>query len=251
MADSDQSLTARESGNRQPCLDFNSTRLPKYHEAFGNPQVKFSTALKRYVPALKDKNTGQDVAEDSQQLQLLPERSSSATPSSTPRQPFWDEMLSEAMHQLKLKRDEPAGLVGTRHSIRIAAGWPDIVNTLEIARAKYYDYPGFIGFWKKTGHKIADRSTDGKRLLSLLPDSEYTSVIHCVFDAIFDVTIAPFPQSCLVRSEYLTRCRQPREQPKFERKWREPYVKCAKSSQTWNESWRFAPMMMTILFPRL
>jgi len=50
------------------------------------------------------------------------------------------------MAQLSTVRDEPIGLVGTSNSIRVAAGWPEIINTLEIARAIHYNYSGFIGF---------------------------------------------------------------------------------------------------------
>lgn len=183
MAKSNRSLAARESSNRQSCLDFNETRLPKYHEAFANPQVKFDSDLERYVPTPEAGNMGQDAGDDDQ-LQLLPEDSPCSEPA---RRPFWDEMFPQAMAQLAESREEPPKLVGTPNSIRGAAGWPEIVNTLEIARAKHYNYSGFIGFWKKTGHKIGDHATDGKTLLSLLPHSEYTSVIHCVFDVIFDV----------------------------------------------------------------
>ncbi|RYP59351.1 hypothetical protein DL769_008570 [Monosporascus sp. CRB-8-3] len=202
----DKSLAARESSKRQPCLDFNETRLPEYHEAFASPQVRFNTALGRYAPVPKDGNMGQAVADSQQQLQLLPERSTNPS-SNPPRRPFWDEMFPQAMAQLKTIRDEPAGLVDTPNSIRAAAGWPEIVNTLEVARAKYYNYSGFIGFWKKTGHKIADHATDGKTLFSLLPDSEYTSVIHCVFDVIFDAA----KRTAEIREEVEGTLRQMRE----------------------------------------
>ncbi|KAK7418116.1 hypothetical protein QQX98_004091 [Neonectria punicea] len=202
----DKSLAARESNERQACLDFNETRLPEYHEAFANPQVRFNTALGRYAPVPKDGNMGQAVADNQQQLQLLPERST--TPSSNPpRLPFWDEMFPQAMAQLKTIRNEPAGLVRTPNSVRDAAGWPKIVNTLEVARAKYYNYSGFIGFWKKRGHKIADHATDGKTLFSLLPNSEYTSVIHCVFDVIFDAA----KRTAEIREEVEGTLRQMRE----------------------------------------
>lgn len=59
---------------------------------------------------------------------------------------------------------------------------------LEKARANYYDYSGFIGFWKRSAHKVADNVDERKRLLSLLPSTEYSSVIHCVLDIVFDVS---------------------------------------------------------------
>ncbi|KAL7952772.1 hypothetical protein V8C34DRAFT_298612 [Trichoderma compactum] len=200
-----KSFVARESIKRQPCLDFNETRLPEYHEAFANPQVKLNTALGLYAPVLKDGNMGQAVA-DNQMPQLLPERSTSSL-SNPSQQPFWDEMFGQAMAQLKTIRDEPAGLAGTPNSIRAAAGWTEIVITFEIARAKYYNYSGFIGFWKKTGRKIADHANDGRTLLSLLPDSEYTSIIHCVFDIIFDAA----KRTAEIREEVERTLRQMRE----------------------------------------
>ncbi|UKZ74717.1 hypothetical protein TrVFT333_002387 [Trichoderma virens FT-333] len=193
----DRLLAAQELRKIQPCLDFNETRLPEYHEAFANPQVRFNTALGLYAPVLKDGNMSQAVLADNQkQLQLLPEQSTN--PSSNPR---------DAMAKLKSIRDEPVGLVGTPNSIRAAAGWPEIVNTLEVARAKYYNYSGFIGFWKKTGHKFADHANEGKTLFSLLPDSEYTSVIHCVFDVIFDAA----KRTAEIREEVEETLRQMRE----------------------------------------
>lgn len=187
----DKPFAARESIKRQPCLDFIETRLPEYHEAFANPQVKFNTTLGLYAPVLKDGNMSQAVA-DNQMPQLLPEQSTSSL-SNPSQQPFWDEMFGQAMAQLKTIRDEPDGLAGTPNSIRAATGWTEIIITFEIVRAKYYNYSGFIGFWKKTGRKIADHANDGRTLLSLLPDSEYTSIIHCVFDVIFDVITPPPP----------------------------------------------------------
>jgi hypothetical protein len=62
------------------------------------------------------------------------------------------------------------------------------MNNLEKSRANYYNYSGFIGFWKRSAHKMADNVDDGKRLLSLLPNTDYSSVIHCVFDIVFDVS---------------------------------------------------------------
>ena len=241
-----KSLAAREFTQGQPCLDFNETRLPKYHKVFANPQGKFDTSIGRYVPVPKDGTMSQVVADNQQQLQLLPEQSTSPS-SNLPRRPFWDEMLPLAMVQLGAIREEPAGIVSTSNSIRAAAGWPEIVNTLEVARAKYYNYSDFIGFWKKTGRKVADHATDGKTLLSLLPHSEYTSVIHCVFDVIFDVMIPLSSASvCLIQPECLTRCRQPKGQPRFERKSRIPCAECGRTCQMWNASLRSAPTMTTI-----
>ncbi len=58
---------------------------------------------------------------------------------------------------------------------------------LVLARAKYYNYSGFNGFWKRVGHKLGENADDGRTLLSLLPEMEYTSLIHCVLDVVFDV----------------------------------------------------------------
>ncbi|KAF5644914.1 hypothetical protein F52700_2395 [Fusarium sp. NRRL 52700] len=101
-----------------------------------------------------------------------------STTKDSDRRPFWEEMLPEAMEQLKVTRDEPKRLAGTTRSIRDLKGWVDIVNVLEKARANYYDYSGFIGFWKRSAHKMADNVDEGKRLLSLLPNTDYSSVIH-------------------------------------------------------------------------
>ncbi|KAF4967997.1 hypothetical protein FSARC_4558 [Fusarium sarcochroum] len=129
---------------------------------------------------------------------LLPE----TTPSST-RRPFWEEMFHQAMEELQSTRDEPVKLVETSNSIRTATGWVEIVNILEIARAKYYGYSGFIGFWKRAGHKMTDHANDGKMLLSLLPNTEYSSIIHCVFDAA--------KRTAKIREEIETSLRQFRE----------------------------------------
>lgn len=182
---------AQGFSTRQPTLDFIDTRLPEYHAAFANPQVRFNTALGRYAPVRqRAQNSNMAQQADDQQLDLLPEQPPPCGPNPA-RRPFWDEMFPQAMAQLRAVRDEPTGLVGTAYSIRGATGWPVIVNTVEVARAKYYNYSGFIGFWKKAGHKMGDHATDAKTLLSLLPDSEYTSLIHCVFDVIFDACPCP------------------------------------------------------------
>jgi hypothetical protein len=170
---------------RQPCLEFIETRLPIFHEAFANPQVRFNTSLGRYAPIsqfTKGNNT-MDRPEDHELPVLLPE----TTPGSA-RRPFWEEMLPQAMEELKTSRDEPDKLIGTSNSIRAATGWVEMVITLEKARARYYGYSGFIGFWKRTGHKVTDHANDAKRLVSLLPNTEYSSIIHCVFDIIFDAS---------------------------------------------------------------
>ncbi len=172
---------------RQPCLDFIETRLPKYHEAFANKDVRFNSALGRYAPVLPPTPPQDNMGErpEDEKLQVLPETAPPTGPGPV-RRPFWDEMFPQAMAQLGELRDEPPGLVGTIYSIRAAAGWAKIVNTLEAARAKYYNYKGFVGFWRKARHKMADHAEDGKAVLSLLPESDYTSLIHCVFDVIFD-----------------------------------------------------------------
>ncbi|CVL02634.1 uncharacterized protein FMAN_00137 [Fusarium mangiferae] len=134
---------------------------------------------------------------------ILPENASE----DSDRRPFWEEMLPEAMEELKSSRDEPKSLAGTTRSIRGLEGWVDIVNGLEKARANYYDYSGFIGFWKRSAHKMADNVDDGKRLLSLLPNTDYSSVIHCVFDIVFDAA----KRTAKIREEIESSLRQFRE----------------------------------------
>ncbi|KAG4295213.1 hypothetical protein FPRO06_01797 [Fusarium proliferatum] len=134
---------------------------------------------------------------------ILPEDTSE----DSDRRPFWEEMLPEAMEELKSSRDEPKRLAGTTRSIRGLKGWVDIVNVLEKARANYYDYSGFIGFWKRSAHKMADNVDDGKRLLSLLPNTDYSSVIHCVFDIVFDAA----KRTAKIREEIESSLRQFRE----------------------------------------
>jgi hypothetical protein len=232
---------ARKSAAQRRCLEFNETQLPKHHEAFANRNVKFDSALESYVPTFKSEQRGQNEGDDEQEreLDLLP--GSSTTSRSSSQRPFWDVMFPEAMGRLIETRDEPALLSGTQRSIRSAQGWPEIVTTLEIARAEYYDYSGFVGFWKKTRHSITNHANEGKTLLSLLPDSDYTSVIHCVFDLIFDVRIPAFH---LVNT-FLTRYRQPEIQPRFEKKLRTHYETCGKDSQTSSVSLRSVQTMMS------
>lgn len=124
-----------------------------------------------------------DQPEDHELPELLP----ATSPAST-RRPFWEEMLPRAMEKLKTSRDEPERIIGTSNSIRAATGWVEMVDNLEKARARYYGYFGFIGFWRRTGHQVTDSASDAKRLVSLLPNTEYSSIIHCVFDIIFDVS---------------------------------------------------------------
>lgn len=171
---------------RQPCLEFIEERLPEFHEAFANPDVQFSTARGRFEPMThnQDPATGSQEPGEHELPDILPEHTSE----DSDRRPFWEEMLPEAMEELKSSRDEPKRLAGTTRSIRGLNGWVDIVNVLEKARANYYDYSEFIGFWKRSAHKMADNVDDGKRLLSLLPNTDYSSVIHCVFDIVFDVS---------------------------------------------------------------
>ncbi|KAK0706140.1 hypothetical protein B0T26DRAFT_679864 [Lasiosphaeria miniovina] len=251
----DESTGARALSTKQPCLDFIDTRLPEYHEAFANPQVRFNTALGRYAPITIPQNKEDDgnmglrkskkqqqqqqqqqaqqqqaqqqqaqqqqtqqqqeqqlqQQQQEQQLQLLPSRPSQlakATPPGTPaRRPFWDVMFPQAMAQLAGVRAEPTALAGTQYSIRGAMGWAELVTTLEAARAKYYKYEGFVGFWKKAGDKFSNHVGDAKALLSLLPDMEYTSLIHCVFDVIFDAA----KRTAEIREEVEQSLRQMRE----------------------------------------
>ncbi|KAF5966098.1 hypothetical protein FBULB1_11844 [Fusarium bulbicola] len=123
------------------------------------------------------------------------------------RRPFWEEMLPEAMEELKSTRDEPKRLAGTTRSIRDLKGWVDVVNVLEKARPNYYDYSGFIGFWKRSAHKMTDNVDEGKRLLSLLPNTDYSSVIRCVFDIVFDAA----KRTAKIREEIESSLRQFRE----------------------------------------
>ncbi|KAJ4248771.1 hypothetical protein NW762_012609 [Fusarium torreyae] len=136
----------------------------------------------------------------------LPELLPETKPDSVQR-PFWEEMFPQAMEELKSTRDEPVKLAGTSNSIRATTGWVEIVNVLETARARYYGYSGFIGFWKRAGHKATDHADDGKMLLSLLPNSEYSSIIHCVFDVIYDAA----KRAAKIREEIETSLRQFRE----------------------------------------
>ncbi|KAI1172278.1 hypothetical protein F4777DRAFT_582132 [Nemania sp. FL0916] len=199
-------LTSTEGfSKKQPCLDFIETRLPKYHEAFANPHVRFNIVLGRYdlvIPVSADSNIMKQQADD-EQLRLLPE----SPVSESTRQPFWESMLPKAMAELKNTREEPSRLVGTLNSIRGLTQWAEVVNVLEVARARYYNYSGFVGFWKRAGHKMTDYGEDGKLLLSLLPNSDYTSLIHCVFDVIFDAA----KRTAEIREEIEESLRQFRE----------------------------------------
>ncbi|KAF5658407.1 hypothetical protein FCIRC_12908 [Fusarium circinatum] len=190
---------------RQPCLKFIEERLPEFHEAFASPDVQFSTARGRFEPMAPSQDAGAGTEESGEHdlRDILPDH---ATKDSD-RRPFWEEMLPEAMKELKLTRDEPKRLAGTTRSIRDLKGWVDIVNVLEKARANYYDYSGFIGFWKRSAHKMTDNVDEGKRLLSLLPNTDYSSVIHCVFDIVFDAA----KRTAKIREEIESSLRQFRE----------------------------------------
>ncbi|KAF5700451.1 hypothetical protein FGLOB1_10777 [Fusarium globosum] len=190
---------------RQPCLEFIDERLPEFHEAFANPDVQFSTSRGRFEPMThnQDPAPGSQPPKEHELPDILPEDTSE----DSERRPFWEEMLPEAMEELKSSRDEPKRLAGTTRSIRGLKGWVDIVNVLEKARANYYDYSGFIGFWKRSAHKMADNVDDAKRLLSLLPNTDYSSVIHCVFDIVFDAA----KRTAKIREEIESSLRQFRE----------------------------------------
>ncbi|KAF5706993.1 hypothetical protein FMUND_11323 [Fusarium mundagurra] len=190
---------------RQPCLEFIEERLPEFHEAFANPDTRFNTAWGRFEPMTHNQDAG-DCTEQPGEHDL-PDILPDNTTKDSDRRPFWEEMLPEAMEELKSTRDEPKRLAGTPRSIRDLEGWVDIVNVLEKARANYYNYSGFIGFWKKSAHKVADNVDEGKRLLSLLPNTEYTSVIHCVFDIVFDAA----KRTAKIREEIESSLRQFRE----------------------------------------
>jgi hypothetical protein len=198
-------LTSRESSSVRLCLSFNKTRLPEYHEAFDDSRVTFDGAIGSYKPVV-DGTMTRAAEQNGQVPELLPELPEDPS-SKLSRRPFWDVMFPKAMDDLKSLRDEPSGLAGTPYGIRAATGWSEIVNSLETARAYYYDYSGLKGFWKKTGRKMADHAGDGKTLLSLLPSSEYTSVIHCVFDIIFDAA----KKTAELREEVEQTLRQMRE----------------------------------------
>ncbi|KAF5591405.1 hypothetical protein FPANT_5680 [Fusarium pseudoanthophilum] len=201
----DRRDTSRGTIRRQPCLEFIQERLFEFHEAFSNPDVRFSTARGRFEPMThnQDAGTGTEPPGEYEIPDILPD----TTTKHSDRRPFWEEMLPEAMEELKSTRDEPKRLIGTTHSIRGLKGWVGIVNVLEMARANYYDYSGFIGFWKRSAHKVADNVDEGKRLLSLLPNTEYSSVIHCVFDIVFDAA----KRTAKIREEIESSLRQFRE----------------------------------------
>ncbi|CCT61542.1 uncharacterized protein FFUJ_01979 [Fusarium fujikuroi IMI 58289] len=201
----DRRDTSKGTRRRQPCLEFIEERLPEFHEAFANRDVRFSIARGRFEPMKhnQDPATGSQPPKDHELPDILPEDNLG----DSDRRPFWEEMLPEAMEELKSSRDEPKRLAGTTRSIRGLKGWVDIVNGLEKARANYYDYSGFIGFWKRSAHKMADNVDDGKRLLSLLPNTDYSSVIHCVFDIVFDAA----KRTAKIREEIESSLRQFRE----------------------------------------
>ncbi|KAI7761831.1 hypothetical protein LZL87_004138 [Fusarium oxysporum] len=192
---------------RQPCLEFIEEHLPEFHEAFANPDVRFSTARGRFEPMRPNQDAGAGTGTEQPGEHDLPDIFPDNTTEDSDRRPFWEEMLPEAMEELKSTRDEPKRLAGTTSSIRDLKGWVDIVNVLEKARANYYNYSGFIGFWKRSAHKIADNIDDGKRLLSLLPNTDYSSVIHCVFDIVFDAA----KRTAKIREEIESSLRQFRE----------------------------------------
>ncbi|KAF5241185.1 hypothetical protein FANTH_9181 [Fusarium anthophilum] len=190
---------------RQPCLEFIEERLPEFHEAFANPDIQFSTARGRFEPMAPSQDVGAGTEQPGEHD--LPDILPDNTTKDSDQRPFWEEMLPEAMEELKSTRDEPKRLAGTTRSIRDLKGWVDIVNVLEKARANYYDYSGFIGFWKRSAHKMTDNVDEGKRLLSLLPNTDYSSVIHCVFDIVFDAA----KRTAKIREEIESSLRQFRE----------------------------------------
>ncbi|KAF4957445.1 hypothetical protein FGADI_3081 [Fusarium gaditjirri] len=190
---------------RHPCLEFIEERLPEFHEAFANPDVRFSTARGCFEPMRPNQDAGPGTEQAGEHG--LPDILPDDITKDSDRRPFWEEMLPEAMGELKSTRDEPKRLTGTTRSIRDSEGWVDIVNVLEKARANYYNYSGFIGFWKRSAHKMADHIGDGKKLLSLLPNTEYSSVIHCVFDIVFDAA----KRTAKIREEIESSLRQFRE----------------------------------------
>ncbi|KAI0906939.1 hypothetical protein F4823DRAFT_48340 [Ustulina deusta] len=102
-----------------------------------------------------------------------------------------------------------------------------------------------LAFGSGQDHRIADHADDDKSLLSLLPDTEYTSLVHCVFDFIFYVR--PFVSylsgisswACLRRSD--TGGKQPKGRLKSERKLRGVY---ASSERSWKMLRVFLPSML-------
>ncbi len=119
---------------RQPCLEFIETHLPEYHKAFANPYVRFNTSLGHCAPISEGAEGKKRMKQptDNWQPKPLPDLSTS----DPAQRPFWERMLPKAMAELKAIRDEPSELVGTTNSIRDLAGWAEIVNVLDVARAR-------------------------------------------------------------------------------------------------------------------
>ncbi|KAG9506595.1 hypothetical protein J7337_000128 [Fusarium musae] len=158
---------------RQPCLDFIEERLPVFYEAFANSYTRLNTARGRFEPMRHDQDAGDGTEQRREHdlLDILPDN----TTKDSDRRPFWEETLPEAMEELKSTHDKPKRLAGTARSIRDLKGWVDIVNVLEKARSNYYDYSGFIRFRKRSAHKMADNINEGKILISLQSNTEYSS----------------------------------------------------------------------------
>jgi len=173
MADANPSFS--KARQRLFTSGFIENRLPEIHPAFVNPPVHWDKMTNQYVPNSQALVPISDDSSLAVSSSYPPPDGSSLSVSgpvslvnSLPPRPvltdtnamrFWNNIFGRAL--IKFTSDpatpEPKGRSKTPYSIRDKKDWDAISNTLELARDKYQNEGGPVGWIRKIRRKGADR----------------------------------------------------------------------------------------------
>lgn len=192
---------------RAPTIDFIDQRLPKYHPAFATSSVQYDPMALQYVPAGQVIGSGATTS-------LVPSLAANQTVGSygVPQRPnwtdtnamqFWNTILPESMTRLQ-STPEPNARSSTPYSIRNKYDWDEIYNALSIARAKYGETGGRMGWVRKVRRKAADNITPGadaaKIASKVIPQDKVATPVIGAVEILFDA----IKVAATVRNQLLT-----------------------------------------------
>ncbi|KAH7009847.1 hypothetical protein EDB80DRAFT_414775 [Ilyonectria destructans] len=183
-------------------VDFMDNRLPQHHQMFLNPPTCYDPSSGNYVPS------SQALVPRPNNSALAPPGAHSMTPPTTlpapinddsfPSRPawtdtkamnFWNGIFPEALEKFKTTT-EPKGRSKTDFSIRNEDDWDAIYDKLELARAKYQNEEGKVGWLRKVRRKAADHvapvAESAKNVGKLVPDSPYSTPVAGAVQLLLD-----------------------------------------------------------------
>ncbi|UKZ81155.1 hypothetical protein TrVFT333_008926 [Trichoderma virens FT-333] len=178
-----------ELGNQPPSVDFIENRLPKYSQAFNDPNIRFDVASQQFVSeyvtngpneAFRERPEPNAVQINDNLPAVSPVDDSSlmvSKPSTrTEEMEYWDEIFPDAI--TKFQKTTPPKIKKVELQIRDDTSWQGISLKLEKARSDYLNQSGQLGQAFRWG---ADHATKGNNIVKIAqgvaPSNPYSSPV--------------------------------------------------------------------------